>query len=81
MRLSLIALSAMIPSTALAWPADGDWIPVTQGGVVMEDPASDHRHSDVGMGSHLDLVGGQHEDLLDEVHSVLSIAILKITTC
>ena len=61
MRLSLIALSAMIPSTALAWPADGDWIPVTQGGVVMEDPASDHRHSDVGMGSHLDLVGDQND--------------------
>ena len=61
MRLSSIAVLLALPSTAFAWPAQGDWIPVTQGGNVLSDPISDHRHTDVSLGAHLDFVGDSND--------------------
>ena len=61
MRATLIALSALLPSTAMAWPGASDWLPVQQNGVNMTDPVADHRHTDVTLGDHLDFVGDSND--------------------
>ncbi|MCB9797524.1 MAG: hypothetical protein H6741_32945, partial [Alphaproteobacteria bacterium] len=45
----------MSASPAWAWPADADWVPLTQGGAVMEDSAGDVNTSFTA--DYLDLVG------------------------
>lgn len=65
MRASQIALLALLPSTAFAWPQAADWLPVQQNGANMTDPVRDHLHTDVTLGDHLDFVGDS-QDLVFE---------------
>ena len=65
MRASQIALLALLPSTAFAWPQDKEWLPVQQNGSDMTDPVRDHLHTDVTLGDHLDFVGDS-QDLVFE---------------
>jgi uncharacterized protein (TIGR03382 family) len=64
-RASQIALLALLPSTAFAWPKDDEWLPVQQNGVDMTDPAGDHQHTNSNLGDHLDFVGDS-QDLVFE---------------
>ncbi|MBT3218401.1 MAG: hypothetical protein HN348_04865, partial [Proteobacteria bacterium] len=52
MKRIITGLALLMPSTALAWPADSDWVPLYLGASVVEDVAGDHQTD-----ASLDLVG------------------------
>ena len=55
---TLLALSLfLVPSAALAWPADADWDALTQAGVAMTDTAADQASSTYRFENAYDLVG------------------------
>ncbi|MCK6504390.1 OmpA family protein [Myxococcota bacterium] len=49
MRRSLLLLALGTPSTALAWPADGAWVPFTYGGAIAGDTIGDggYQYTDI----------------------------------